>query len=197
MAQAARANNRNDLLLEGAAELFAERGYQASTMREIARKCGMLSGSIYYHYPTKDALLVAVYEEGVRRLTERVEAALEGRTDPWDRLEATLRAHIAMIVEPTAYARVIIRVLPDGAPEVAGALTALRHRYEAILRDLIEALPLPPEVDRTLLRLLVIGAANHVPVWRKPGGAAPEEIAGELMSMLRGRATTLKGGTEA
>lgn len=188
MKAAARQNNRNDALLESAAELFSTRGYQAATMRDIAKRCGMLPGSIYYHFPNKDALLVAVYEEGVRRLTDRVEAALEGIDDPWERLERMLATHVEMIVEPTAYPRVMIRILPDEAPAVTSALIGLRNRYEAILRALIEALPLGAGADRRLLRLLVIGAANHVHVWHRPGGTAPGEIAAEVVRMLRGHA---------
>lgn len=188
MKPAQRANNRTNALLDSAAELFSTRGYEASTMRDIARNNGMLPGSIYYHFPNKDALLVAVYEEGVHRLTDRVEEALNGIANPWDRLERMLATHVAMIVEPTAYARVIIRILPDAAPAVAGQLIALRNRYERILRSLIEALPLADGTDRRVLRLLLIGAANHIPVWHRPGGRAPAEIAHDLVRMARGAA---------
>ncbi|MEM1312941.1 MAG: TetR/AcrR family transcriptional regulator [Pseudomonadota bacterium] len=196
MKPAMRANNRNDALLDGAAELFAKRGYQASTIREIGKSCGMLPGSVYYHYPNKDALLAAVYEEGVRRLTDRVEAALEGIEDPWLRLEHALATHVAMIIEPTAYASVIIRILPDAAPAVAARLIELRNRYERIIASLVEDLPLAPDADRRLLRLLLIGAANHAPVWRRPDGdAGPEDIARTLLAMARGLAPqTSRGG---
>jgi len=191
MKPATRANNRNDALLDGAAELFATRGYQAATIREIAKSCGMLPGSIYYHYPNKDALLVAVYEEGVDRLAERVEAALKGHEDPWIRLERALVTHLSMIIEPTAYASVIIRILPDAAPAVAAQLIALRNRYETVIGGLVDALPLDPDADRKLLRLLLIGAANHAPVWRRPDGeAGPQDIAETLVRMARGLAPT-------
>ncbi len=196
MNQAIRANNRNDVLLDSAAELFSARGYQASTMRDIARKCGMLPGSIYYHYANKDALLVAVYAEGVRRLTERVEEAVAAHSDPWERLERMLATHIEMIIEPTAYASVIIRILPDAAPAVARELTDLRNRYELILRNLLTALPLADDVDRKLLRLLLIGAANHVQVWHRPGGESPETIAGELLRMVGHRAAAPQDGDQ-
>ncbi|MEO1191900.1 MAG: TetR/AcrR family transcriptional regulator [Pseudomonadota bacterium] len=180
-----RANNRNTALLDSAAELFATRGYQASTMRDIASNAGMLSGSIYYHYKNKPALLVAVYEEGVRRLTARVTAAVEDVGDPWHRLERSLATHIEMIVQPSAYASVIIRILPDSVPEVADQLTALRNAYEAVLKGLIAALPLGPQADTQLLRLLLIGAANHVHVWYRADGATPAAIARTLVQMLR------------
>lgn len=185
MKTAARSNNRLELLLSSAAELFSTRGYQATTMRDIANKSGMLPGSIYYHYPNKEALLVAVYEEGVRRLMERVQAVLTTSDDPWERLELMLSTHIEMIVEPTAYASVIIRILPDNVPSAQADLTRLRDKYEVVLRDLIGALPLPPDVDRRLMRLFLIGAVNHIHVWHRPGGSTPPEIANELLRYFR------------
>lgn len=195
MKTAPRANNRLEILLGSAAELFSTRGYQATTMRDIAKKCGMLPGSIYYHYPNKEALLVAVYEEGVRQLTERVQAVLTTADDPWERLEKMLTTHIEMIIEPTAYASVIIRILPDNVPSAEDGLIRLRDRYEVVLRDLVGALPLPPEVDRRLMRLFLIGAVNHVHVWHQPGGAGPAEIAKELLRFFRCPALNPSEGT--
>ena len=186
MTSATRSNNRLDLLLDSSAELFSTRGYQATTMRDIAQKCGMLPGSIYYHYPNKEVLLVGVYEEGVRQLSERVRRELLGATEPWERLEVMLAAHIEMIVEPTAYASVIIRILPDDVPSAREELVRLRDEYEVYLRDLVGALPLPGDVDRQLLRLFLIGAVNHIPVWHREGGESPQQIAHQLVRVFRG-----------
>ncbi|MFC3612770.1 TetR/AcrR family transcriptional regulator [Lutimaribacter marinistellae] len=185
MKTASRSNNRLEVLLSSAAELFSTFGYQATTTRDIAKKCGMLPGSIYYHYPNKEALLVAVYQEGVRQLTERVQSVLATSDDPWERLELMLATHIEMIVEPTAYASVIIRILPDNVPSVEAELTRLRDQYEVVLRDLVGALPLPLGCDRRLMRLFLIGAVNHVHVWYQPGGSSPSEIAKELLRYFR------------
>lgn len=185
MTTAIRSNNRLDVLLDSSAELFAERGYQAATMRDIAKKCGMLPGSIYYHYPNKEALLVGVYEEGVRQLSERVQREIARATDPWERLELMLAAHIEMIVEPTAYASVIIRILPDDVPSAREELVRLRDKYEVYWRDLVGALPLPKDVDRRLLRLFLIGSVNHIPVWHRPGGESPKQIARQLTRFFR------------
>ena len=193
MTIATRSNNRLEFLLESSAELFSKRGYQATTMRDIAKKCGMLPASIYYHYPNKEALLVAVYEEGVRQLSERVQREIAPASDPWDRLELMLAAHIDMIIEPTAYASVIIRILPDDVPSVRDDLVRLRDKYEVVLRDLLGALPLAEDVDSHLLRLILIGAVNHIPVWHKPGGESPRQIARQLIRVLCGPIQTHLG----
>lgn len=196
MKPAPQPSQRFEALLDSAAQLFAARGYHATTMRDIATKAGMLPGSIYYHFPNKEALLVAVYEEGVRRLAAHVGAALTFRDDPWQRLEAMLAAHIEMITESSAYARVILRIHPDDVPTAEADLARLRNDYEVILRDLIRDLHLPPDIDRRLLRLFLIGAVNHVHIWHRPGKADPAGIAKELLRFFRCPAQTQSEGSQ-
>ena len=98
-----RANNRIGVVRDIAAELFAEKGFHETTMRDIARRAGMLPGSIYYHFPSKADLLAGVYEEGVSRLLARIDAADPGlRAEPWARLEAVMTAHFAAILHRPA-----------------------------------------------------------------------------------------------
>src|ERR1700730_13654130 len=86
LSRAPRQDNRRAQLLDAAARLFRERGYHATSMRDIAKAVGMLSGSIYYHFDSKEEMLLAVYEEGERRVAEAVDAAVAGETDPGQRL---------------------------------------------------------------------------------------------------------------
>lgn len=74
--RAPRQDNRRAQLLDAAAHLFSERGFHATSMRDIAKAVGMLSGSIYYHFESKEEMLLAVYEEGKRRIADEVDAAV-------------------------------------------------------------------------------------------------------------------------
>ncbi len=182
----ARSNNRITVVRDIAAELFASSGFHETTMRDIARRAGMLPGSIYYHFPSKEDLLAAVYEEGVARLLARIGAADPGEAaEPWARLEAVMTAHVEAILDRSAYARVIVRVLPDAAPGASARLIELRDSYEARIADAVAGLALAPGVDPRLLRLFLLGAANHVQVWRREGGRSPAEIAVALVRLLR------------
>ena len=67
-----RAHSRLPQLLDEAARAFAERGYAATSVRDIVVPIGMLPGSLYCHFETKEALLVAVYSEGVARISAAV-----------------------------------------------------------------------------------------------------------------------------
>ena len=193
-----KSNNRLDLLLDAAAKLFAAQGYRETTIREISTSIGMLPGSVYYHFSSKHELLLAVYEQGVKRMIERLEAApsLESN-DPWKRVEATLVAHLDSILEDNDYASVMISVRPDNVPEVADELRNLRNRYESRFRTLIDELPLPEGTDRHLLRLMLIGAANWTQFWYRPGRQSPEEIGETLINFLRKPLDSREAGQES
>lgn len=184
-----RQDNRRVQLLDAAARLFCDRGFHATSMRDIAKAVDMLSGSIYYHFNSKQEMLLAVYAEGARRIGELVDTAVERETDPWDRLEAAGAAHLkALSVTHPDYAQVMIRTLPQEANGIGNQLRDIRRDYEAKFRRLIEALPLPPDVDRHYLRLMLIGALNWSHVWYKPGGDRPEIVAKAFIQTLRRRA---------
>jgi AcrR family transcriptional regulator len=191
--RAPRQDNRRQQLLDVAARLFRERGYHVTSMRDIAREVGMLSGSIYYHFSSKEEMLLAVYEEGLRHIAERVDAAVAGQQTPWERLEAGCTAHLEALLELSDYTQVMIRVLPPEGGKVAERLLELRDQYEARFRDLIDALALPEPADRRYLRLLLMGGLNWSHVWYHPGGDTPAIIAHSMIDLLRQRLDRASG----
>jgi AcrR family transcriptional regulator len=186
-ARAPRADNRLPLILEEAARLFSAKGFHGASVRDIVGAIDMLPGSLYYHFPTKEALLAAVYAEGVRRISEAVEAAIAGRRDPWDRLEAACVAHLESLLNAGDYAQVVIRVRPSDAPSVAGELVRQRDAYERLFVELVQALPLARSVDRRSLRLMLLGALNWSQTWFHPGRDSPRTIARRFVALLRER----------
>jgi len=180
-----RQDNRRLLLLDAAARLFSERGFHATSMRDLARAVGMLSGSIYYHFESKEEMLLAVYEEGVRRVAAAVEQAVADQTEPWKRLEAACAAHLHGLIAHRDYARVMIQTSPDQAGSASGRVRELRRNYELRFRQLIEGLTLPSGIDARYLRLLLFGALNWSQVWYHPGGDPPEVVARRFIDTLR------------
>jgi TetR/AcrR family transcriptional regulator, cholesterol catabolism regulator len=185
--RAPRQDNRRQQLLDAAARLFRERGYHVTSMRDIAREVGMLSGSIYYHFSSKEEMLLAVYEEGLRHIAERVDAGAATGDTAWARLEAGCAAHLEALLELSDYTQVMIRVLPPEGGKVAERLRELRDQHEARFRKLINALALPEGADRRYLRLLLIGGLNWSYVWYHAGGDSPAVIAHRMIDLLRQR----------
>jgi AcrR family transcriptional regulator len=180
------ADSRLPRLLDEAARLFRARGFEGASMRDIARATGMLPGSLYWHFETKEALLVAVYVKGVQQITEAVRSAMDRRDDPWERLEAACAAHLEAILHDDDYAQVVIRVRPADVPVAQRSLVELRNRYEALFTRLIAELPLARGTDRRALRLMLMGALNWSQTWYRPGGRFnPRSIARKFIALLR------------
>ena len=180
-----RSDNRLPLLLDEAARLFGERGFQGTSVRDIVRAVDMLPGSLYYHFATKDDLLAAVYEEGVRRISARVSAAVAERNEPWQRLEAACVAHLEALLAEGDYAQVVIRVRPTDVPSLATDLVALRDRYERLFTDIVAELPLRGGIDRRTLRLMLLGALNWSQTWYRPGRDDARAIARDFVALIR------------
>jgi AcrR family transcriptional regulator len=85
---------RREQVLAAAARAFGTAGYEAASLRGIASEAGVLAGSLYYHFRSKDDLFATVHAEGFRQLHAAIDRALEGAHDPWQRLEAACTAHL-------------------------------------------------------------------------------------------------------
>ncbi len=181
------ARNRRQQILEAAARHFSERGFHATSMRDIAADVGFLVGSIYYHFESKDALFVAVHGAAVGMMTEAVQVALMGIAPPWDRLEAAAAAHCEALNGENAYVGVVTPIFPVTVGELRNALTAQRDAYERLFMGLIEALDLDASIDRKVFRLHLLSALNGTKFWYRRGGKTPSEIGRQLVRMLRRR----------
>jgi TetR/AcrR family transcriptional regulator, cholesterol catabolism regulator len=176
---------RREELLAAAAKIFSARGYEGASLREICAAAGILPGSMYHYFRSKEDLFVSVHAEGFRRLNEVVDRALEGETDPWRRIEAAIGAHLTELVERADVVAVTSASLfhMEGS-RLQRRLNREREAYENRFRGLIRALPLPVDVDRSLLRLTLLGAINWTRVWYRPGKRTPTQIAHHLVNKV-------------
>ena len=87
-------------LLDTAARLFRQKGFAATTLREIAQAAGVLPGSIHYRYPAKEALLVALMDRAIERAIAAVRTAAAQSSDPTERVRLGLRAHLHLESRP-------------------------------------------------------------------------------------------------
>lgn len=181
-------NARRDELLEAAAGLFATRGYAATSIRDIAREVGILSGSLYYHFASKEDILLETHARGVDQVTQAVKAAIEECTPtPWCRVAAACSAHLEVLLGPSPFSQVITPQFPgnfDG--KVKSTLLAQRKGYEAIFRDLVDALPLPDQINRRQFRLTLLGALNWTQTWYQQAREdTPQDIAKGIVNAFR------------
>ena len=178
--------NKRGEIFEAAVALFRARGYDATSMRDIASAVGVMPASIYYHYPSKEELLVAAVTEGARLLEESVIAALKDESDPWLRLERACAAHLTTLLRGPEVVRVLyVELQRRREGRVDEDLLRIRRAYEQRFRDLVDALPVADGVNRSYLRLTLLGAMAWSPVWYRENGDDPVDIGRALVSLLR------------
>ena len=178
--------SRRDELLDRAGELMAAKGYDGTSMRDIARAVGMLPGSLYYHFSSKETLFLALHGRVVVTMQARVDAALDETSDPWDRLEVACVAHVEGLIATGNLVAIVSPGFLDERDGISASIREERSRYEQIFRDLVAALPLPDGADRGVLRLHLFGALNWVPTWFDPAGTlTPGQIARQIVGVFR------------
>src|SRR5258708_25899751 len=90
--------DRRRQILAAASELFARNGFEGTSIRDIAAASGVLSGSLYYHFPSKEDLLFTVHQESLTAMRREVEAAIANISDPWQRLQEAIVSHFNLLL---------------------------------------------------------------------------------------------------
>lgn len=184
--------DRRAELIEKAARLFGAHGYNKTSMRDISAAFGILHGSIYHHFGSKDELFIAVYSAGVDRFIADVERAVVAYDNPWQRLEAACVAHLeALLSRESAAATVLADWSSTYSEPLRQALVAQRDRYEKVFARLTDAVDLPEGVKRRYFRLGLLGALNGALMWYQPGGDSPATVAKHLVGLFRRKAAVV------
>lgn len=183
-------NRRRELLIS-AARLFRRKGFHATSTRDIAAAAGMQSGSPFYHFETKGALLFAVMEEGMRSAIARQQAAVEAagaRTAPAPLLRVLVRNHFDVLLGPGSdFIPVMLYEARSLTPAQRRAITDLQSDYEAAWVPVFEALHASGRLkaDVKLARLLVFGALNWSAQWYdRRKGAGLDELADAAIALF-------------
>lgn len=187
--EAAAPDERQNQILGAAADLFVRHGYGGTSIRDIAQRVGLLPGSVYHHFPSKEDLFVAIHREGFRQLVNRSENAIRTESDPWQRLELACAVHIDSAVAGDAIARITaIGLFAIHEDRLQKRLERDRKNYDQKLRKLVADLDLPTATNRSVFRLALLGALNWTLIWYRAGKTTPKQIAHELILIFRGGA---------
>lgn len=179
-----------DRILHAAARLFHERGYKGTTVRDIADAVGILSGSLFYHFRTKEEMLLEIMREAALTLCIRAEEVLSRTASPVERLQHIIDIELEwMVVEiKKDYLAVLVfewREVPESAkPE----FTRLRKRYydlwAKVLEDYNEVVPLriPSDAAARILHGAVMGALTW---FRTSGRYSTQEFRDMLIKLVQ------------
>ncbi len=162
-----------EAIRQAAIALIAERGFEAMTLRELARRVGVQPGSIYRYFPSKGRMLTELLVEHLQYLLEQWEVTRPDTADPVERLRAFVDFHVRSHTLRRREVFVANMELRSLAPADYRQVVALRRRYEDILTDILRdgigsgAFVLP---DARIATFAVLAMLTGVGTWFRENG---------------------------
>ena len=166
-------SNRREELLRVSARLFREKGFDGTSIRDISTAAGMHSGSPFYHFKTKQDILVAVMEQGLAEGLRKTEEVMALGISPEQKLAGLIRTQLGTILEEgNDFIPVLLYDWRSLSSVNRRRVVAVKDRYDALWQRLIDDLQRAGHLpgDAQLVRLLILGAVNWTGTWYRPGG---------------------------
>ncbi|RLD93270.1 MAG: TetR family transcriptional regulator [Aquificota bacterium] len=173
--------NREEELLNTAAKLFRMKGYDATSISDIAAALGIRKSSLYHYISTKSDLLYRISKD---TLEELLQGALEIKKQdlpPQDKLLKLVENHIRLLTRDLDRYATMLRELDSLEEEKRRELVSLRDGYERVLRETLQEGVKEGafrEIDSKIIGFAILGIMNWLIRWYKPGGAySPSDLA--------------------
>lgn len=179
---------RQQELVYAAAKVFAERGYDQTTMQDLASSIGLATGALYHYFGSKEQLLIKICDQLMEPLLARARVIVAGAESPRDRLRELVRLWVATVVEYRDH--MLVFQQERHAIESGAQWRGIRQSRKAFERLVENALKEAGATSTTgsdsrLALLALLGMVNHTAQWYKPRGRLrPNEIADGYLSLL-------------
>jgi AcrR family transcriptional regulator len=180
---------REDQVRAAALRLFKEKGYHATSMRDIAAAVGINKGSLYSYIKSKEDLLIPVFEQAQGVLLSQIEQiSADASQSPTERLKRAIHAHVTAVADNLDVLTVYLSEWRQLATESLATNRDQRARYaflfHEILRDGVASGEFRP-MDTRIVMLGMIGMCNYLFRWYRPDGRlTPDQIADDLIEMV-------------
>ena len=175
-------------LLHEAAKLFRDKGYERTTVRDLAAAVGIQSGSLFHHFRTKEEILKAVMVETIRLNTALMQAAVDAASTHRDKLQALIRAELESINGQTGEAMAVLVFEWRSLSEESQAyVLELRDIYEQLWLDVLETLRQDGVLaaDPFVVRRMLTGALSWTVTWYRPdGGLTLDDLTAQVVAMM-------------
>lgn len=179
-------------LINAAVEAFAEKGFAATTTRDIASRAGMSPAAVYVHHDSKESLLYTVSLEGHRSALARMQAAAASTSDPVDRLRRMVYDFSLWHADNSRVGRIVQWEYHALTPEHRAEIATLRRGIERTMQDALadgvdQGVLEADDVPGTAFSLLSLGV--DLVRWFEPGGSRSGEEMARLHADLAVRMT--------
>jgi TetR/AcrR family transcriptional regulator, cholesterol catabolism regulator len=173
-------DSRQDIL-ETAARLFQQQGYDATSMNDVASALKLSKGGLYHHFQSKDEILFNLMNHAMDITQERVVNAVRGIADPEQRLREVIRLHIGVVL--SAADREVTVMLHENhplPPALRKRINARKKEYihfvESLVAEVQSARQSKSGVSPRAAAFALLGMINWIYQWYQPGGALQEKI---------------------
>jgi AcrR family transcriptional regulator len=174
-----------ELVRKTSTELFAERGYAATSMRQLADRAGLPPSAFYYYFRSKYEVLLATMDAAMSNLENDVERAAGASDTPEDRLKTLVARHVAVHLADPDIARVADGELRALHPEDRDAMLKRRDAYERHFREVlaegVASGRFDSELDIPVACMSILTMATGVIDWWRPGGRYSREETSEML----------------
>lgn len=170
-------------------ELFNRKGYDATSMGDLAKELGLTKPAIYHHVTSKEQLLGQALDDALDELTAVVTEASKDRaggTSAYGRLREVLRRSVEVLVAHQPSVTLLLRVRGNSEVELA-ALERRRwldDRLAALVTDAVEEGALRDDVPATLVSRLLFGMVNSLVEWYRPDGAYDRAMVADAITAI-------------
>lgn len=174
-------------LVAVAGALFAERGYRATTLDDVADTLNVKKASLYYYIKTKNDLLQAIYDQILGRIAEQVLPLGKLALPADERLRRMLEAHIEFVTQERGLLSVVFREEWELPPEMQSSIRQTKRRYEDEFEDVVadgQQEGVLRAGSSRLMVLAMLGMANWMYTWYSPERHDGREIVGEFVRLI-------------
>jgi AcrR family transcriptional regulator len=180
---------RREQILDSASRLFSERGYHATSMRDLAGELGMQGGSLYAHITGKEELLVEIVSHASRQFDEALFPLRALDMGAEEKLREAMHRHIRVVADNMDSATVFFHEWKHLSPQAYAHVVKWRDTIDRFYRDLvqegIEEGAFRATLDPRMTAHLILSAVNWAYTWYRPGGPmTPRDVADQYADML-------------
>jgi AcrR family transcriptional regulator len=182
-----RYDRRRQDVVQAAARVFAERGYEQTSVQQLAAELGLATGALYHYFPGKEDLLVRICDQLTSPLLERIDE-LDAAGPPAEQLRDLVRLWVVHVVEHRDHVLVFqqVRHVVDHGKQWQGVRRD-RKEFEGRLDAALACVGAAElaTADRDLARYALLGMVNHTVQWYRPSGRlTPQQIADGYVDLV-------------
>jgi AcrR family transcriptional regulator len=175
-------------IIDAAARVFREKGYDGATLRDIAKEAGLLPGSLYYHIRSKEELLRLIVEQPIQDLHAQLEGIVASEASPAQKLAQALAAQLRAFATHYPYLFVhihnVLRV-DTMDPDMQKRAKRYEEFWQQILTQGVNVGEFPPDLDVKVTAFALIGMCNWMHRWyRRDGRLSIEEITQQFSRLV-------------